>query len=257
MSSDNHTEQHPSETRHALESVLDFLQVSDKKTLEQIATNVTHELNQPLTALLNYLQACLRILESNPGNSDGDIPVMLRKAISEVRRADDIMTRLRDYVETGQGHKTSKDPNTIVRNACKLVRTDAANDGIVPVCELQPDLPPVLVESNQILLVLINLLQNSLQALKRSVTRKILLRSSLHDDDFVEITVQDTGPGMNPEILQNHLLSLTEGKQGSMGIGLTLCKSIINEHGGRLWIEHGPEGGAAVHFTLPVMTRTP
>ena len=257
MSSDNHKQPQPSEPRYALESILDLLQVSDKKTLEQIATNVTHELNQPLTALLNYLQACLRILETNPGSPEGDIPVMLRKAIGEVRRADDVMTRLRDYVETGQGQKNSTDPNTIVRTACKLVRTDAGNDGIVPVCELQPDLPPVLIESNQILLVVINLLQNSLQALKRSVTRKILLRTSMHDNNHVEIIVQDTGPGMNPEILQNHLLSLTEGNQGSMGIGLTLCKSIINDHGGRLWIERGPDGGAAVHFTLPVSARTP
>ena len=257
MSSGIHKQPRPPETRQALESVLDLLHLSDRKTLEQIATNVTHELNQPLTALLAYLQACLRLLESNAGNPGVDIPAMLRKAISEVHRADSIMTRLRDYVETSQGYKTSVDPNSIVRSACRLVGTDAANDGIVPVCELQPDLPPVLVETNQILLVLINLLQNSLQALKRSVTRKILLRSAMFGDDQIEITVQDTGPGMNPEILQNHLLSTAEGKQGSMGIGLTLCKSIINEHGGRLWIERSPEGGAAVHFTLPVTAGSP
>lgn len=258
MSSGNHQQPQASGTRRSLESILDLLEVSDKKTLEQIAINVTHELNQPLTALLTYLQACLRMLEHNPGDRpDGDIPVMLRKAISEVRRADDIMTRLRDYAETVREYRTSTDPNTIVRAACRLVRTDAANDGIMPVCELQPDLPPVPVMRYQILLVLINLLQNSLQALKRSITRKILIRTSMHDDDHIEIMVQDTGPGMDPEILQNHLLSLTEGNQGSMGIGLTLCKSIINEHGGKLWIEPGPEGGAGVHFTLPVTARDP
>ena len=191
MSSGIHKQPRLPETRQALESVLDLLHLSDRKTLEQIATNVTHELNQPLTALLAYLQACLRLLESNAGNPDVDIPAMLRKAISEVHRADSIMTRLRDYVETSQGYKTSVDPNSIVRSACRLVGTDAANDGIVPVCELQPDLPPVLVETNQILLVLINLLQNSLQAIgKNNPQGKIAIRTRLVDSSIDLVVVE-------------------------------------------------------------------
>lgn len=240
------------DSRTVTRQLMELLRVSDKKILEQFGTGFAHELNQPLTALLNYLQACMRVVESDRGRTDTDITGMLRKAINEARRADEVITRLRDYVDAAGDYKTRENLNDILRFACQLVRTTSENKDIDTVCELQSDLPPVFVDRLQLLLVLINLLQNSIRALERSIRRNILIRSNRHDDHYIEVTVQDTGPGVDPDILHNYLFSMPQGRQGGMGIGLSLCKSIIEEHGGRIWVEPAPEGGAGFHFTLPV-----
>jgi len=244
----------PTENQHASGPLMELLRISDIKIMEQFSTSITHELNQPLTALLNYLQASLRILENNSLGNTEDVPGMLRKAINEAKRADNVITRLRDLVEADRDYKTREDLNAILQLACEMVRTSSGNKGIETTCELQPDLPPVNADRLELLLVLINLLQNSMRALDRSILRKILIRSCTFDEDHLEVTVQDTGPGVNPEILRRDFFSIPEGKQVSMGLGLTLCKSIIDAHGGRLWVESGPEGGASFHFTLPIIS---
>ena len=233
------------------ESLLDLLRISDKKILEQISSSLAHELNQPLTALLNYLQACLILLEKRGDQTE--LTGMLGKAVIEIRRLDDIITRLRDYVEVEQIVRNREDINAIVNIAYELVIPALRKEEIASVCELQPDLPMVAVDRNLILLVLLNLLQNSVQALKRSITRRILIRTCMHEDRYIELTVQDTGPGVDPDILQSRFFTLSATRQGVMGIGLTLCQSIIDDHGGRLWAEANPEGGAGFHFILPVV----
>lgn len=237
------------------DTAVELLRVTEKQVLEQVIINLNHELNQPLTALVNYIQTCLRLLERRADDTEKEIAGMLHKALNETRRADDIITWLRERVETGLEIKSSEDLNAVVRTACELVSPPAAKDGIETTCDLQPDLPRVFVDRNLILLVLINLLQNSLQALKKCVRRRIVIRTRLNKNNQAEIMVQDTGPGVDPKILNKHFFSVPDMKRCGMGIGLTVCQSIIDGHGGRLWVQPNPEGGARFHFSLPATVK--
>lgn len=237
------------------DTAVKLLRVTEKQVLEQVIINLNHELNQPLTALVNYLQASLRLLERSAENTEEEVAGMLHKALNETRRADDIITWLRERVETAHEVKNNEDLNNVIRTACELVSPTGAKDGIETVCELHPNLPPVFINRNLILLVIINLLQNSLKALKKSVRRRIVISSHLQGSEKAEVVVQDTGPGVDPKILDKHFFSLPDTRHGGMGIGLTVCQAIIDEHGGRLWVKANPDGGAGFHFTLPAILK--
>ena len=236
-------------------TAVELLRVTERQVLEQVIINLNHELNQPLTAMVNYIQASLRLLERRADNREAEVAGMLHKALNETRRADDIITWLRERVEIGHEIKSSGDLNEVVRTACAMISATAAKDSIETTCELHPELPRVFINRNLILLVLINLLQNSLQALKKSVRRQIIISTSLHGTNSVEIMIQDSGPGVDPKILNKHFFSQPDTRRNGMGIGLTVCQAIIDGHGGRLWVKVNPAGGARFHFTLPAIVK--
>lgn len=229
--------------------------VSRLSTMGEMATGLAHELNQPLTAMMNYVRASRRMLEGAAGEPSDKTYEYMDKAIAQADRAGQIIRRLREFVTTGEGDRRLEDVNTIVEEASALALTDTAEMGIAIDYDLADRLPAVLIDKIQIQQVVFNLVRNSFEALADSEQRQVEIKSSRSGDDAVEIAVSDNGPGLPPEISEQLFQPFVTTKAKGMGIGLSICRSIIDAHGGRLWAKSGPDGGAAFHFTVPVAAK--
>jgi two-component system sensor kinase FixL len=141
----------------------------------------------------------------------------------------------------------------IVNEALELCRPDLDRTRVTARTDIAADLPRVMVDLLQVEQVLINLLRNAIEAIGNT-RGSILIAAKKIDADFVEIRVADTGPGFPPTLLESAFLPLSSSKAEGLGIGLPLCRSIVEAHGGKLWIDDGSQGGA-VHFTLPIAKR--
>ena len=244
-----------------------------QRTLEQLdrghligemSSALAHEINQPLTAISNFARAARRTL----GNPDGDTAKaegLLERIAEEAQRAGAIIRRMRRLVERGQINPQPNDINTIVHEAIRSYSGPDESETAI-VVDLAKDLPKVLVDKIQIQQVIINLLRNAEEAtgsadrhdvhVATEISRpaQIQLRAAHNRGDEVMVTVSDHGPGVPPELLETLFEPLVTGKPNGLGVGLAVCRSILAAHGGRIWAENGPQGGAEVHFTLPVAT---
>jgi len=176
-----------------------------------------------------------------------------KKAVAQVERAAEVVRRLRALVRLDRTSRAPCSVDLIVKETLALCQPDLDRIDASARVLLASDLPPVMVDILQIEQALLNLVRNSIEAIgdaKRS-HGSILIEASATDRDFVEVTVSDTGPGFPPDLLDNPFLPFSSTKAQGLGFGLPLCKSIVEAHGGRLWLD-GNLQGAAVHFTLPV-----
>jgi len=231
----------------------EILMASRMSVIGELGTALAHELNQPLTALANYVQACKRILDENDQLVRNALTGIMDKIINETDRAASIITHLRNYFEYGSIEKNREDINAIILDACELIVTDADVRRVNIKCHLENGLPAVLIDRIQIQQVLFNLLNNSLHALEHQVRREVVISTRSEVGGFVEIQIQDSGPGVESDLLSQHYKHVfTEKKQG-LGVGLSICQSIIDAHGGRFWQTSTPGGGATFHFTVPAI----
>lgn len=247
------TERHEAERRlHELQSEL--LQVSRLSIMGEMASGLAHELNQPLTAIMNYVQACRRLLERDDGPSPERVRELMEKAVSQASRGGQIINRLRRFMAAGDTERAREDVNRVVEEASALAIVGARNKGIAVHAHLAPGLPEVLIDKVQIHQVIINLIRNAIDALAKSGggQRIITLQTQRADPGEVEITVTDTGPGLADEVKSRLFQPFVTTKPDGMGIGLSICRTIVDGHGGRIWASDPPGGGTAFHFTLPV-----
>ena len=245
------TERRDAEKRiHNLQK--EILLASRMSTIGELGTSLAHELNQPLTALANYVHACKRMLDDDSITAKEALPGVMEKIINEADRAASIIIHLRNYFEYGTIEKHPEDINAIISDACELIAAEAEKRRVTVNRNLECNLPHVMVDRIQLQQVLSNLLNNSLQALEHQVKREITINTVREQEDFVEINIQDSGPGVDPDLLSQRFKHVfSENKQG-LGVGLSICQSIIDAHGGRLWQTMTPGGGATFHFTVPV-----
>lgn len=241
--------------RDAEKRILDLqneiLIASRMSTIGELGTALAHELNQPLTALANYAHACKRIVSGDNVSAKESLPEVMDKISTEADRAASIITHLRSYFEYGSVEKTREDINTIILDACELIIPKAEMIQVEVKCSLDNELPPVSIDRIQIQQVLFNLLNNSLQALEHQVKREILIISTKAGEGYVEISIQDSGPGIASDFLSQRYKHFFPEKKQGLGVGLSICQSIIDAHGGRLWQTTTPGGGATFHFTVP------
>lgn len=231
----------------------ELLMASRMSVIGELGTALAHELNQPLTALVNYVQACKRMFDEDGQHAGNSIPGIMDKIINEADRAATIITHLRNYFEYGSIEINREDINAIILDARELIVTDAGVRRVNIKCHLEKGLPDVLIDRIEIQQVLFNLLNNSLQALEHQVRRQIVISTRNAAGGFVEIEIQDSGPGVESDLLsQRYKHVFTDKKQG-LGVGLSICQSIIDAHGGRLWQSGTPGGGATFHFTIPAV----
>jgi two-component system sensor kinase FixL len=226
----------------------ELLHVSRLSAMGTMASTLAHELNQPITAIANYVETSLALLNA----ADADRAVIgdaLTEAAQQAHRAGKIVHRVREFFARGKVDKTSEALPALVDDACALGLIGAAQRGIVVECDIAPGISPVLVDRVQIQQVLINLMRNAVEAIapgKRGIVR-ITARPR---GNFAHITVTDNGIGL-PEGLEERLFSaFVTTKRDGMGLGLSICRTIIESHGGRIWAEKRPVG-TAFHFTLP------
>ncbi len=227
----------------------ELVHTSRLSAMGQLSSSLAHELNQPLTAVMNYAEAARQMLASIPGAVPAKVSEFLDKAAAQAERAGQIMRRLRSFVEKGPAERSAEPLSRIVEEASALATTGAQLDGIAVIFELA-DLPPVDMDKIQVQQVVVNLVRNAVEVLRQAERRALTIGTKAGKGEQT-VTVADTGPGIPPAIAAQLFQPFVTDKKGGMGIGLSISQSIIKAHGGRIWAEPNPGGGTIFRFTLP------
>jgi two-component system sensor kinase FixL len=215
---------------------------------------LAHELNQPLTANINYTKAAQRTLASGDATQIARVQDLMGKAAEQTMRAGQIIRRLRDFIEKREIDRAEENLNKVVEEALALGLVGVADANVRAVIDLGPDLPPVLVDKIQIQQVLINLIRNSVEAMQGVERRELTVITAESEPGFAQVSVLDTGPGLSEEVASRLFQPFVTTKAKGMGIGLTISQTIVEAHGGRMWAAPNAGGGAAFHFQLPVVS---
>lgn len=240
------------ETEQQLHSLqAELAHVSRISTMGTIATSIAHELNQPLTAITNYANAAAELAE----NPDEEKLALLREATIEIGkeaiRAGQVVQRLREFISKGETIHEFAGLSRLVTEATALALVNGDGKGVDIEVRLDHDRDRVLVDPIQIQQVLVNLIRNALEAMKPSTVKRLNITSQAHGDREVQVTVADSGPGLDPHVAERLFHPFVSTKESGMGLGLSICHTIITSHGGKIWAEPSPLGGTQFHFTLP------
>jgi two-component system sensor kinase FixL len=234
---------------HELQSEL--VHVSRLSAMGEMASALAHELNQPLAAISNYMKGSRRLLTASSDPNRAKIESALDRAAEQAIRAGQIIRRLRDFVARGESEKRVESLSKLIEEAGALGLTGAREQGVQLRFNLNPYHDLVLVDRVQIQQVLVNLFRNALEAMAQSSRRELIAANTLVADDMIEIEVSDTGTGFGDDVKQNLFQTFFTTKETGMGVGLSISRSIIEAHGGRMWAESNAAGGATFRFTLP------
>jgi two-component system, LuxR family, sensor kinase FixL len=221
----------------------------------QMASTMAHELNQPLTAVTNYLEAGRQLLAAGAGRPER-IVEMMEKAIGQAQRAGDVIRRLRGFVSKGETERRIQSLNKLVEEALALALVGARQRGVRAWLELDHTLPPVLVDHVQIQQVVLNLVRNAIEAMEQIERRELRIGTrAVPEQGTVEIIVADTGPGIAPELADRLFQPFVTTKATGMGLGLSICREIVEAHRGRLTTAPASSGGTVFRVTLPIASR--
>ncbi|MCG8533227.1 MAG: ATP-binding protein, partial [Desulfovibrionales bacterium] len=226
--------------------------MSRLSSMGEMASGFAHEVNQPLTAINNYAQVCKRMVSREPMDKDA-VQDAMGKIATQAQRAGDIISRIRSFVKKPDHCLEKVDCNRIIQDVVKLAEVDARNNQIEIHLDLEDDLPPVRVDPLQIQQVALNLMRNAMEAMRDMPTRDVGIRVETRRvaNEFVKVRVIDRGYGLADDAEDKMFTPFYTTKQDGMGIGLSVCHSIIQTHGGVLNFERNPEGGAILWFTMP------
>lgn len=218
----------------------------------EFAAALAHEINQPLTAIGNYVRSAQNAIAA-PAPDIVRAVEAIGKAFAQVERAGEVVRRLREFIRLGRSERAPVALARIVEESLVLSRSELNLQGIDVVVRVPRDLSAVMVDLLQIEQVLLNLLRNAAEAIAETGRGDghIAIEAVPAESDFVEVRVQDNGPGFDPAFLERPIMPFTTSKPEGTGIGLAFSRSIVENHGGRLWFGGGPSG-AVVHFTLPL-----
>jgi two-component system sensor kinase FixL len=228
----------------------ELLHTSRLRTTGQMAAALAHELNQPLTATANYLRAGQRLLAAEAPDLR-KVNEALDLAVKQTMRAGDIIRRLRAFVTRGELQRRPEKVAKLVEEACALGLLGARERNIHVTLRIPPDLPDVLADRVQAQQVLLNLIRNALEAMEASTTRELVVEAA-RDQDFIRVSVTDTGPGIRADIVAQLFQPFITSKAEGMGLGLSICRTIAESHGGKLWMEPNHPTGTIFHFTLAI-----
>lgn len=223
--------------------------VSEMATL---ASSLAHELNQPLTAIASYCEGAAALLVGEPAADELEMArEALRDAAGQSVRAGEIVRRMRDFMAHGQTERSIESLSSLVTEATALALVGSREHGIDSQVHLNQSVDRVLVDRVQIQQVLVNLVRNAVEAMLESSTRNLTI-STVKDQEWVVVSVEDTGSGISEELAPQLFQPFITSKQSGMGIGLSICRTIVEAHGGRIWFEPGTEGGTIFRFRLPL-----
>jgi len=244
------TEQQQTQARlQELQSEL--VHVSRLSAMGEMASALAHELNQPLAAISNYMKGCRRLLAGSADPNTSKIESAMDRAAEQALRAGQIIRRLRDFVSRGESEKRVESLSKLIEEAGALGLAGAREQNIQLRFNLNPAFDRVLVDRVQIQQVLVNLFRNALEAMAQSPKRELVAANAGVADDMIEVTVSDTGHGFHDDVKPNLFQTFFTTKETGMGVGLSISRSIIEAHGGRMWAENNSSGGATFRFTLP------
>jgi C4-dicarboxylate-specific signal transduction histidine kinase len=222
-------------------------------TLGELTASISYEVNQPIAAVVTNGQVCLRLLALETQRPD-DVRATVERIVRDANRASEVIQRIRALAKRSEPQMVSLDINDVIREATLLVQREVLSHGVSLGTKLAIALPPVLGDRVQLQQVVINLLINGVEAMA-SITdrpREILIRSERHEAGQVLVAVLDSGIGIDSETVERLFSAFFTTKPSGMGMGLSISRSIIRAHGGKLWVSPNSEHGAAFQFTVPI-----
>ncbi len=231
----------------------ELLHVGRVSAMAQLASALAHEVNQPLTAIGNYLQAARRFMAVSDVAPGDRVVEALDKAFAQTERAGQVVRTMRAFVKKGDGARRPEVLNTAIEEACALAMAGLADLGVRLSLDLAHGLPDVLIDKVPVQQVVVNLVRNAAEAMRDSERRELKIRDWLTANKRVAVEICDTGPGLAPEVSAQLFQPFVTTKASGMGMGLSICRSIVNSHGGSIRAEALAEGGTRFIFDLPVV----
>lgn len=240
------------ERQRADKASMELFRLSRLSTMQEMSSAIAHELNQPLSATANYLSVALIHLGAAASHDHLRRSQVLERAQEQVLRAGDIIRRLRDFISRGKSDQVQVEVVKIVSAAVGFSLIQDQHPEIKLVLHHDAPHSLVRVDSLQVQQVLINLIRNATEALSSQTDKKLTIRTDMIADSFVEFTVTDNGPGMAPEVRERVFQPFNSGKDKGMGVGLSICRTIVEAHGGTISCAAVATGGVEFRFTLPL-----
>ena len=230
----------------------DLAHTNRVKTMGELAASLAHEITQPIGSARNNARAALNFLERQPPDLD-EVREALRCLVGDTDRAGDIIDRIRDHIKRAPPRKLLFDLNEATNEVLVLVRSAISRNGVSVQTRLAPRLSPVHGDRVQLQQVIVNLILNAVEAMGTIEVwaRGLLISTEQNKTDGVVVAVRDSGPGIDPEHLDRVFEAFYTTKSSGVGMGLSICRSIIDAHGGQLWAEANEPRGAAFQFALP------
>lgn len=231
----------------------ELVQISRHMAMGEMASTLAHELNQPLSAIANYLKGSRRMLEELDGEEAASVRDAVGKAADQALRAGHIIRRLREFVAHGESEKRVESVSKMAEEASALALIGIRETGVRVRFNFHNISDQVLADRIQIQQVLVNLLRNALESMEMIERRELTLRGENTPDNQVQISIADTGCGIAPDIAIHLFQPFYTTKPHGLGIGLSISRSIIEDHGGKIWAENNPEGGTIFKIVLPLV----
>jgi signal transduction histidine kinase len=222
----------------------------------QLTASIAHEVSQPITAASNNAAAALEFLSGNPPDLE-EVREALGSVVKSTDRAGDIVDRIRSLVKKAPPRNVWFDINEMINELIALVRSEVVQKRVAVGTRLAEGLLSVQGDRVQLQQVVLNLILNAVDAMSSvdDVPRELLISTESWGADQVRVAVHDSGPGIDPEHLERVFDSFYTTKPSGMGLGLSICRSIVDAHGGRLWADANEPRGAVFQFTLPAGNR--
>jgi PAS domain S-box-containing protein len=231
----------------------ELAQVTRASTLGELAASIAHEVNQPLAAIAANAQAAARWLDARPAD-EREARAALQRIVRDATRAGDVITRIRGFLQRGEIRRAPVGLEAAVRDVLELAHAEAQNRGVALHVEADEVLPPVLADRVQLQQVVLNLVMNGMEAIARAPDGERRVGVTLRRDGAgaLRVQVRDTGAGLDPADGERIFQAFQTSKPDGMGMGLAISRSIVESHGGRLWVESTNGSGATFSFTLPL-----
>jgi C4-dicarboxylate-specific signal transduction histidine kinase len=225
-------------------------------TMGQLSASIAHEVNQPIGAAVTNAHAAVRWLGATPPNLD-EVRQALGRIVANGNRATDVISRIRAFVKNAPPRKDGLDVNQAVLEVVSLTRNEAKKSEVTVELQLAEDLPIVQADRVQLQQLILNLIINAIEAMSDSDagSRRLLISSSEYGSNDVCVEVRDSGPGFCGATAAQIFQAFYTTKPAGLGMGLSVCRSIVEAHGGQLWAMAGDPSGAVFTFTLPVSSN--